>query len=65
MVFYTEIPGLEMRLRNQIILVNLGIAAGLGFEMLHGASKIALLIVGVVFYSLVNVIFWSRAKKLR
>lgn len=65
MDFGEEISGVEMKLRNQVVLVNLGIAIGLGFEAVRGASKAALLIVGAALYCVVNVIFWIRAKKSR
>ena len=63
--FGKEISGLEMKLRNQIVLGNLSIAVGLGFEAVLGASKPALLIGAVALYALANVIFWARAKKSR
>ena len=65
MDFSAEVPELEMKLRSQVILVNLGIAAGLALEASRGASKVALLIVGVAMYLLANVIFWTRARKSR
>lgn len=52
-----------MKLRNQVILVNLGIAIGLGVEAVQGVSKVALLVAGIGLYFLANVIFWFRAKK--
>ena len=56
---------MEIKLRNQGILVNLSIAIGLGLEAARGAPKVALLISGVFLYALVNVIFWARVKKSR
>ena len=53
----------QMKLRNQIILVNFCIALALGYEAIRGTSVVILLIVGVFLYLLVNVIFWYRVKK--
>jgi hypothetical protein len=63
MVLITQLQGLEMKLRNQIIIVNLSIAVGLCYEALRGSPKVSVAIVGVVLLSLVNMIFWYRAKK--
>jgi hypothetical protein len=65
MVLIAQLQGLEIKPRNQVIIVNLSIAVGLGFEVLRGSPKISVAIVGVVLLSLVNMIFWYRTKKSR
>ena len=54
-----------MKLRDQIILVNVGIVAGLTMEASRGATNAPLLLTGVILFGLVNLFFWFRARKAR
>lgn len=65
MDFRPEVSRLEMKRRNQIIIVNLSIAAGLVLAAVRGAPPSILLGVGIFLYLLANVIFWVRSTKRR
>ncbi len=51
---------MKMKLQNQILVVNISILAGLGFEYFRGAQVVAIAISAVLLLILVNVIFLVR-----
>ena len=56
---------MKMELKNQILLVNVCIFAGLVFEYFRGAPMLALAISAIFLFLLANVIFYVRLKKAK
>ncbi len=54
-----------MKLENQIVIVNVAILAGLGFEYFRGAPVVAIAISAVLLLLLVNVIFLVRVQRAK
>ena len=52
-----------MQFRNQVVIVNVGILAGVAFEYYQGAPMLAIAIAGVILLILGNAIFYLRGKK--
>jgi hypothetical protein len=53
----------KMKLKNQALIVNVAILAGLGFQYFRGAPILAILIAGILLLLIVNVIFFVRLRK--
>jgi hypothetical protein len=60
----SEIQRVEMKLRNQILLVNAGITGGLVLEVYRGAPLPVIAGVGCVLFLMANAIFLFRWKNL-
>jgi len=52
-----------MNLRDQALMVNLGILSGLVCQCFRGAPMTALLAVGILFLALANLIFLGRQRR--
>ncbi len=55
----------NMPLKNQFLLVNICIVAGLILEYYRGAPILAILITGIFLLLLVNIIFFIRFKRTK
>jgi hypothetical protein len=55
----------KMELKNQILLVNAAVLAGLVFEYFRGVPIFAIAIAGVFLLMFVNVIFWVRMQRAK
>jgi hypothetical protein len=55
----------KMKLKNQMLLVNICILGGLILQYFRGLPVFAILVTGILLFSLVNVIFFFRVKRFK
>lgn len=55
----------KMKLKNQILLVNGAILAGLVFQYFRGYPVLPILITGILLMAMANLIFFVRVQKAK
>ena len=55
----------KIKLKNQIVLVNVAILAGLIYQYFRGVPVLLLVIIGLLCFASVNLIFLVRAQKAK
>jgi len=55
----------KMPLRNQVVLVNVCILAGLFYQYIRGNRMLPLIITGILLLAMANLIFYVRAQKTK